>query len=132
MKIRSATAGDLPAIAAIQAASPEAAQWAPGEYPSLVAVIQNRVAGFLVIRQTGPEREILNIAVAPEFRRRGVARGLLAEELASTPGPRFLEVRASNRAAIQLYESVGFRACGVRQNYYRDPPEAAIVMKFDS
>jgi len=134
--IRAATAGDIPAIAAIQAASPEAAQWDPYsylDYDCRVADVRGRVAGFLVTRLVGPdEREILNLAVSPAERHTGVARGLLTEALAGSKGAWFLEVRASNAAAIRLYESAGFKPAGRRKDYYYELPEDGIVMRFFS
>lgn len=136
MNIRAATLEDLAAIAAIQAASPQASQWDPGgylEYDCAVAVEQGRVTGFLVSRRVAPdEREILNVAVDPAQRRKGIARALLASELARGPGRWFLEVRASNAAALRLYESAGFEGRGRRPGYYREPAEEAIVMRFFS
>jgi ribosomal-protein-alanine N-acetyltransferase len=132
VKIRSAEREDVDAIARIQAESPEGACWEPASYLDhgcLVAVLADSVAGFVVARRVGlDEMEILNIAVAPEFRRRGVARALLAQVLRDRAGRVFLEVRESNTAARTLYAGAGFRVVGVRQNYYREPPEAAIVM----
>ena len=78
------------------------------------------------------EREILNLAVDPAERRRGVARKLLETELRRAKMQWFLEVRASNPSAIKLYESAGFREAGRRESYYRNPAEPGIVMKFDS
>src|SRR5262249_33122289 len=105
--IRIATEADLSEIGALQAASTEAAHWLPADhliYECRVAVIDGRIAGFLTTRQTAPgEREILNLAVDPDRRRRGIARRLLQEELGR--GTWFLEVRESNIAAIQLYTS---------------------------
>ena len=101
----------------------------------MVAEVKNTIAGFLVSRQTfaggkdaPAEREILNLAVAPAFRRKGVATALLQEELARG-GVHFLEVRESNRAALALYGKIGFVRAGRRVDYYRSPVEAAIVMK---
>jgi ribosomal-protein-alanine N-acetyltransferase len=134
--IRPATALDLAAIGAIQAVSREAAQWDPASYLAhdcYVGSIGDRVVGFLVTRQVGPgEREILNLAVDPAERRTGVARGLLREALNSAKGKWFLEVRASNEAAIRLYESFGFDQAGRRSGYYYDPAEDGIVMRFFS
>jgi [ribosomal protein S18]-alanine N-acetyltransferase len=136
VNIRPATLDDLGAIAAIQAASPEASQWDPGGYLDNdcgVAIEQGRVTGFLASRRVAPdEREILNVAVDPAHRRKGVARALLADELARGPGRWFLEVRASNAAALRLYESAGFERYGSRPGYYREPAEEAIVMRFFS
>jgi [ribosomal protein S18]-alanine N-acetyltransferase len=136
MTVRGATAEDLPVIAAIQEASPEASQWDPAsylDYECSVAASGGRVLGFLVIRQVAPEeREILNLAVAPAERRRGVARKLLGAELQRAKTRWFLEVRASNSSAVKLYESAGFREAGRRESYYSNPQETGIVMKFDS
>jgi ribosomal-protein-alanine N-acetyltransferase len=134
--IRPATPADLAAIAAIQAASPEASQWDPGDYlehDCAVAVADERVTGFLASRRVAPdEREILNVAVDPGQRRQGIAGGLLEHELARGRGRWFLEVRASNIAAIHLYETAGFERCGSRPSYYQQPAEEAIVMRFFS
>ncbi|MGH9593832.1 MAG: GNAT family N-acetyltransferase [Bryobacteraceae bacterium] len=136
MTIRAATAADLEEIAAIQGASPQAAHWAPADhlnYDCLVAVVAGRVHGFLTARETAPgEREILNLAVAPEQRRRGIARGLLQDELARARGSWYLEVRESNIAALGLYISAGFEISGRRKEYYNDPTETGVVMRFFS
>jgi ribosomal-protein-alanine N-acetyltransferase len=134
--IRPGTAEDLTAVEAIQGASPEAAQWNSGDYLQygfVVAVEQGAVAGFLVTRPVAPgEHEILNLAVARANRRRGLAASLLNAWLADTSGDVFLEVRESNEAARKFYKYMGFQQVSLRQNYYRNPPEAAIVMKFHS
>jgi ribosomal protein S18 acetylase RimI-like enzyme/glycosyltransferase involved in cell wall biosynthesis len=133
IEIRKATAADLPAIAAIQSASPEASQWTPESYLNhdcQVAMVDGRVAGFLATRKTAPgEGEILNLAVDPLIRRSGIARILMETLLASDRGDWFLEVRESNAAAVNLYKTLGFCTAGRRENYYHDPPEAAIVMR---
>lgn len=134
--IRPATQADLAAIARIQEASPQASHWPPSDYLShrcMVAVVAGEVAGFLVSRQTAPtEREILNLAVQSLNRRKGIARSLLAHELQSHKGEWFLEVRASNTEALNLYESLHFKRVTVRNNYYDTPLESAIVMRFFS
>jgi [ribosomal protein S18]-alanine N-acetyltransferase len=134
--VRRLHADDLPAVVAIQRASPEAAQWNPAEYLGyncVVAICNGTIAGFLVTRSVAPlEHEILNIAVAPEWRRRGVAKHLISEQKGLLPGTVFLEVRASNLAAESAYKSLGFQEVARRINYYSDPPETAIVMKFHS
>ena len=134
--IRPATRDDLAAIAAIQAASPEASQWEPASYlehDCTVGIVDGAVAGFLVSREVAAgEREILNLAVDPVQRRRGVARRLLENELAGARGQWFLEVRESNAGARRFYESLGFRVAGQRKDYYREPPDGAIVMTFFS
>lgn len=127
---RAGTAADLQRVAAIQSASPEASQWPVNDYLQYAFQVAERdgaVAGFSVHRATDVgEWELLNIAVAPEFRRRGVARELLA---ALPAGRIFIEVRASNAAARTLYETSGFRSIGVRRRYYHSPVEDGIVME---
>ncbi len=131
--LRPATEEDRGAIAGIQRASREASSWDSLEYPCVVAQENGKIVGFLVTRQIAPgESEILNLAVDAGYRRRGIAGRLVREAIARAPGTWFLEVRESNMAAIGFYESLGFEACGRRQNYYNDPTEAAIVMRFHS
>jgi ribosomal-protein-alanine N-acetyltransferase len=135
MIVRTASADDLAAIAEIQGLSPEASQWDPASYLNYdcIVAIEKRVLGFLVTRQIAPgEREILNLAVDPAQRRRGIARKLLEAELGRGKNQWFLEVRASNAGAIALYQTAGFRVAGRRESYYNNPPEQGIVMKFDS
>lgn len=135
-RLRQAVPGDLDRIAAIQATSPESSQWHREDYLSFdctVAEAGGEVAAFLVSRQTCPaEREILNIAVDPEYRRLGLAKKLIRRELTLWAGEHFLEVRRSNLAARRLYESFGFREVGVRPGYYENPAEPGIVMRFFS
>ena len=134
--IRRGGADDLEAVAAIQAASPGAAAWMVTGYLDRdfrVAIVENRVAGFLVARTVAAdEREILNLAVAPDFRRTGVARALVQGFLEGSQGPVFLEVRESNTVALKFYKSLGFKELNKRKGYYESPPESAIVMKFHS
>ncbi|MFB3778882.1 MAG: GNAT family N-acetyltransferase [Bryobacteraceae bacterium] len=134
--VREAGREDLERIAAIQAASPEASSWAPESYLGcrcLVGLRKDAVAGFLACRRVADgEFEILNLAVAPESRRQGVAAALVGELLAEVRGTVFLEVRASNLAARKLYEKLGFRPAGLRRDYYTFPPEDGIVMRFQS
>jgi len=131
--IRPATPDDRPAIAAIQAASPEASAWNPLEYICSVVESAGEVIAFLVTRETTPgEREILNLAVHPAWRRNGIAKMLVQNALTGSEANWYLEVRESNTAAIALYTSLGFKLAGRREDYYNDPAEAAIVMSFFS
>lgn len=129
MTVRRLMQADLPAVAAIQDAAPDAAHWKPEDYlerESYVAETGSRVAGFLILLPLGEgEAEILNIAVAPEFTRRGVGRALLAQVLDRTL---HLEVRASNTGAIAFYQALGFVETGRRRAYYASPREDAILM----
>jgi ribosomal-protein-alanine N-acetyltransferase len=90
------------------------------------------IAGFIVSRMVAGELHINNVAVRPEFRRRGIAAQLLAAVLAEgrRNGARvaFLEVRAANVAAQVLYRSRGFQVTGRRRRYYNHPVEDALLM----
>lgn len=135
-EVRRMASEDLAAVERIQQACPEAAQWAPASYlneESFVALAGGTVAGFLAVRQTAAgEHEVLNLAVAPEFRRRGAARLLLDRVLGHQTATWFLEVRESNTPAQRLYESAGFREIARRPNYYEDTGESAVVMRRQS
>ena len=132
VQIRPAQESDLPELAEIQHAAPESSQWQAQDYLAFdcqVAVAGPRIAGFLVSRSVADkEREILNVAIHPDFRRLHIATELLQAELSRWPGTHFLEVRESNVAARRLYEGLGFQAVGERPAYYDNPPETGIVM----
>ena len=136
VELRKAEPGDIEQITAIQATAPEASQWLPGDYLSFdcrVAIVDNRIAGFVVSRPIADrEREILNVAVRPDLRGRGIASELLRAELARWPGVHFLEVRESNWPARKLYQKLGFDVVGTRPGYYDNPPETGIVMRIFS
>ncbi len=88
--------------------------------------------GYLSFYETYKECYINNIAVLPEFRRRGVARTLLSELIGIAQNADFsfisLEVRESNSAAITLYSAFGFSEEGKRKNFYTAPTEDAIIL----
>ena len=98
----------------------------------LVAVDADCVAGYVGSQSVMGETDMMNIAVAPNYRRRGVAEALIAElvkQLRENGNYCLtLEVRASNHTAIMLYGSRGFRSVGRRKNYYEHPKEDAIIM----
>jgi ribosomal-protein-alanine N-acetyltransferase len=97
-----------------------------------VEVDTERLVGYLIISRYVDAWHVMNIAVADDYRRRGVATRLMERlfELTSVDGRRgyTLEVRVSNEAAIHLYESLGFKARGVRRGYYTDNREDALIM----
>jgi ribosomal protein S18 acetylase RimI-like enzyme len=134
--IRPGEPHDLAEIRAIQAASPQSARWDPVSYLNfdlLVASTGAHVSGFLVGRTlTSCEHELLDLAVAPGFRRQGIGRALVMVWLERLKGEVFLEVRPSNQGARLFYKSLAFEEVGERPDYYRNPPEAAIVLKFHS
>ena len=88
--------------------------------------------GYIIIARYVDAWHVMNIAVAPEHQRQGIATTLLNRlfELTSHDGQRgyTLEVRVSNQAAIKLYERAGFQARGVRRAYYTDNREDALIM----
>ncbi|MBV8553125.1 MAG: ribosomal protein S18-alanine N-acetyltransferase [Acidobacteriaceae bacterium] len=136
--LRPATPHDLPALLRIEAESFADPNWRAEDfsrYDTMVAEADGQIAGFLVSRQTFSgngeglaEREILNVAVAPSFRRNGIATLLLKHEL-QFDAVHFLEVRESNAAAQALYRKLGFVAIARRPKYYERPEETAIVMQ---
>jgi len=132
-RIRPAQERDLAELAEIQHTAPESSQWQAQDYLAFdcqIALLDERIAGFLVSRPIADkEREILNIAIHPDFRRLHIATELLRAELSRWPGIHFLEVRQSNLAARRLYEGLGFQAVGERPAYYDNPPETGIVMR---
>ena len=142
--IRPATSADVPAILALERACSSAAHWSdaqyqlvfdPGATPRLLLVAEeSSIAGFIMVRTLGPEWEIENVAVAPDFRGRGIGRALVC---AAIEGARslnaeavFLEVRASNAAARALYARCGFAETGRRSGYYSHPDEDAVLYRF--
>jgi ribosomal-protein-alanine N-acetyltransferase len=131
--IRPARAEDRDAIAAIQRSCPDAAQWDPAGYDVSVAELESQVVGFLVTRLVADgEVEVLNLAVSPDYRRRGVAKALLGPLLNTVHGDVFLEVREANFAARKFYQALGFIEVSRRSAYYEDPPDTGIVMNFHS
>ena len=91
-----------------------------------------RMAGYMIISRYVDAWHVMNIAVDPEFRRRGIATALLERlfELTEDESRRgyTLEVRVSNEGAIKLYERLGFRSRGIRRGYYTDNREDALIM----
>jgi ribosomal-protein-alanine N-acetyltransferase len=133
---RRGAAADLSAVGEIQRQIPQAAHWDPRDYLShelWVASSGGALAGFLVLRHVaGDECELLNLAVASRFRRKHIASGLFLAAIEGFHGSVFLEVRASNRGARTFYKHLGFQEVSIRHDYYTDPTESAIVMKFHS
>jgi [ribosomal protein S18]-alanine N-acetyltransferase len=96
----------------------------------LAAVEEDRVAGYLICARYDQVWHLMNLAVDPPIRRRGLGRALLDEmlERAGREQQYTLEVRTSNGPAIALYERFGFRAAGNRRRYYQDTGEDAVIM----
>jgi ribosomal-protein-alanine N-acetyltransferase len=150
VRIRDAAADDLDAMLAIERSSGTAPHWEREVYAScleaqndqavrrvaLIAETDGRVAGFAVIRllicgEYG-EAELESIVVASAWQGRGLGRALMSSALdrvRSLGVHRLdLEVRASNREAIRLYQKAGIAETGRRRGYYREPDEDAVLM----
>ena len=99
----------------------------------LVFLDGETVAGYVGSQTVLDEADIMNVAVHPEYRRRGIAKALLIElerRLEENGVVTLaLEVRASNDPAIRLYEKLGYTLAGVRKNYYFHPKEDALILK---
>jgi ribosomal-protein-alanine N-acetyltransferase len=92
----------------------------------------DELIGYLIIARYVDAWHVMNIAVAPDLQRKGIAT-LLMEHLfeltADDPQRGYtLEVRVSNQAAIKLYERLGFKSRGIRRGYYTDNHEDALIM----
>jgi [ribosomal protein S18]-alanine N-acetyltransferase len=137
--IRPMTESDLPQVLAVERLC-HAHPWsepllrqelAEGTARSALLWQGQELAGYICARLLLGELEILNVATAPAFRRRGVAatllRHLLAEARQQGMERAFLEVRVGNEPAQALYRSFGFRPCGVRRHYYTDGEDALLM-----
>lgn len=140
-RIRQAEGADVPALARIERrcfSDPWSERGILESIQSettiaLVAENAEGELGYLMARLSGEEGEILNLAVLPGHRRRGLGRRLLEQGLALLIGrgvrEAYLEVRESNLAARDLYLGFGFRPVGMRPHYYRNPAEDALVLR---
>jgi ribosomal-protein-alanine N-acetyltransferase len=99
----------------------------------LVAVEDGRVAGYIGSQTVMGESDMMNVAVHPDYRRRGIAERLvndLVEALKAFESHCLtLEVRESNDSARALYAKLGFFQAGLRKNYYRNPKEDALILR---
>ena len=146
--IRRMTREDLPAVMELEKASfrnpwsLELLQRELGHDWSVIFLLEEplpeggrRLLGISIFWIVHDEVHILNVATAPEQRRRGVGRVAIEATLARGREHKCtlatLEVRRSNEAALSLYKGFGFRAVGIRPNYYVDEGEDAIVMVLD-
>lgn len=140
-RIRPASPADAPAVSVLERqcfADPWSAEGIAETLAAplgchLVAEVGGTVQGYLLARVFPPTAEIMNLAVAPPQRRRGLAGALLASALTALAARGatevFLEVRASNSPAQGLYQAAGFRPVGLRPGYYAAPREDALVLR---
>ena len=138
--LRPMTSSDLSAVCAIE----QQVQYAPWteklfsdgleRHLCLVAERAEQIVGFAVVQFVVDEASLLNIAVEPTQQKQGIGRLLLDEVLAQASAKKattvFLEVRASNQRAIQMYQEAGFNEMGLRKNYYpsANGKEHAVMM----
>lgn len=132
IELRPMDEADLQAVMAIENAI-YAFPWTPGNfrdsinsgYDCLAYVRDGELIGYAVLMTASQDAHLLNISIAASWQRQGYGNELLQRvfELARGHGARllFLEVRPSNLGALRLYERHGFRAVGLRQNYYPAP-----------
>ena len=138
LEIRSLTYADLPQVVAIERRA-FTTPWSLAMFvlelskPSgicLAAEADGELVGYLICSRYDTIWHIMNVAVDPDRRRRGIASALIAA-LLDRVGPEAqltLEVRRSNGGAIVLYERFAFRSAGVRRRYYADNGEDAVIM----
>jgi ribosomal-protein-alanine N-acetyltransferase len=140
--VRAATEADLSEVVALERVC-YTDPWPASAFASLPSNQQvffyvarhpaGRLAGYVVGWYVLDEGELANLAVAPDLRSRGIGR-LLLDAILSDASARgttqlYLEVRASNTAAIQLYSTRGFEEVGRRARYYRRPTEDALILR---
>ena len=149
IRLRSMRADDIPQVAALDHLS-FADPWPQGSFEyelkannySLCLVAEDpaaaeggNIVGALVIWLIVDEAHIATIAVHPDHRHRGIGRRLLAEGLlqAAERGAvkSLLEVRSGNAEALHLYYGFGFKAVGLRPNYYPTEQEDALLLDLD-
>jgi len=144
--VREATVGDATAILEIERASVETPHWSEGTWSQIlversmhgsqrtcfVAEHMHEVVGFLVLGITVGVAELESVAVLEYARRHGVGRSLCLQAVfyAEMSGAESLqlEVRSANKAALALYRSMGFVEQGVRNGYYSNPKDDAVLM----
>ncbi len=137
--IRPMTAADVPSVAALEKlcfSDPWSVSSIASELDNplslwLVWEEDGAAAAYLGVQRVPPQADVMNVAVSPALRRRGIARALFAELERRLPeiDELFLEVRASNSGAIALYRTLGFEQVGRRPNYYLDPREDALILR---
>jgi ribosomal-protein-alanine N-acetyltransferase len=144
LDIRTLALGDLDAIEAIEkrayrtpwSRSMFASELAKPTSICLGAFEGERLTGYTINSRYVDAWHVMNVAVDPEYQRRGIASQLLERLFELTAGDErrgyTLEVRVSNQDAIRLYEKLGFEPRGIRRGYYTDNREDALIMWRDS
>jgi [ribosomal protein S18]-alanine N-acetyltransferase len=138
VEIRRLTYADLPQVVAIERRA-FTTPWSLAMFvlelskPSgvcLAAMVETELAGYIVCSRYDTVWHVMNVAVDPDRRRRGIATALIQALLdrIGDDAQVTLEVRRSNAGALTLYERFGFRSAGVRPRYYADNGEDAVIM----
>lgn len=128
LHLREITAEDIPAVMQLER-SAHSHPWRQSSFEDCLkgrqkcwlAEAKNTLVGYVVITHGGGDAELLNLAVAPTFQRKGIGQCLLEHATQCVAGKAdmlFLEVRVSNQKAIELYSKAGFFELGNRKNYY--------------
>jgi [ribosomal protein S18]-alanine N-acetyltransferase len=140
--IRPLISEDAETIAAIESRCDGASKWGEAGYRSIgadgiigwAAARENIVMGFILVRVVADEIEILNLAVEPDVRRKGIAGHLLTHAIEEAKRADvkhiYLEVRETNSAARGLYSAKGFIEQGRRKKYYTQPVVDALLLVF--
>ena len=99
----------------------------------LVAEEDGKLIGYVGSQSVAPEADVMNLAVAPEWRKKGIGRALMTALIAQLHSrgitALFLEVRVGNTPAQNLYRSLGFAEIGRRPKYYVNPTEDALILR---
>jgi ribosomal-protein-alanine N-acetyltransferase len=136
---RPALPADLDAVCAIAQSAPFSARWSRAQYEEelgsgrgLFAVLADScVRGYFVLRRVPPEAQLVDLAVRPQDRGRGLGRALL-DRVAATArawgcAKITLEVSAANEPALRLYSRAGFQVVGRRPKFYNDRSDAILM-----
>jgi ribosomal-protein-alanine N-acetyltransferase len=159
MRVRRATPTDIPAMMDLERENPISANWSHEHYESLfrptapesskyfVLVVEDPsesrsasitaptspIVAYLAAHYVDSDWELLYIVVAKDSRRRGVGTYLMNEFVSHARATHgnwiFLEVRESNQSARRLYSTLGFEETGLRESYYSNPPDNAILCR---
>jgi ribosomal-protein-alanine N-acetyltransferase len=140
IEIRRLSLGDMDEIEEIErrayrtpwSRSMFASELAKGASICLGAFEGDRLVGYVINSRYADAWHVMNVAVDPDFQRRGIATRMLErlfELTADDDGRGYtLEVRVTNKDAIRLYEKLGFERHGIRRGYYTDNREDALIM----
>lgn len=136
IEIEPLSEAELPAVIDIENSS-FSSPWKPIEFiknlPDFyIAKLGEKVVGFIGLEQTGDEAHIIHMAVHPSHRRMGIGTALINQAKKINCRKIFLEVRAGNQIAQNLYKKLGFAELPRRKKYYNDNDEDAVIMIYEN